>query len=138
MIWFDGVVPLTMKGVLGKVNGPEFFVGHFDPLGVAIGIDPTLNFEPCFRRCCGNQLDDYFMANEGFAPPVLTDERKEAMFDFVPLAGPWRKMTDRNRKSSFIGESLEFRLPQLYPSTITTSTVCGNKQTLGLRVDLTA
>ena len=66
--------------------------------------------KPCSRRalgadfeagvCCGgcNELDDGPIAAQRLAPPVDGDEREEAVFDLVPLAGAWRQMTNRDRK----------------------------------------
>jgi len=46
-----------------------------------------------------DQLDDDFMTDQRATTPILGNVREHAMFDFVPFAGSWGKVTDWNRHS---------------------------------------
>ncbi len=93
--WRDGVVPFTVDGVGGEVDGGELLVGDFDAFGIFVLIQLGAHLEAgCSCRCC-NQLDDRAVAAQGLAPPVDGDEREETMLDLVPFAGAGRQVTNR-------------------------------------------
>src|SRR5208283_4726995 len=52
------------------------------------------------------------------------------MLDLVPLAGPWRIMTDCHVQSRLIRPTLKFQLPQPKAITITAAAVGTNQHTL--------
>jgi hypothetical protein len=56
-------------------------------------------------------LDDDQVANQWLAAPVLSDEGKQPMLYFVPLAGAGRDMTDGDLNAKFVGQHLQFTLP---------------------------
>jgi len=87
-----------MKGVAREVDGAELGVGDFDAFGVLVPIQLGAHLEPsvgCRRR---DQLDDRAIGAQRLASPIDIDERKEAMLDFVPLAGSGRELTNGNGK----------------------------------------
>ena len=61
-------------------------------------------------RC--DQLDDHLMADKRSAAPVAGDEREQTMLDLVPLARARREVAHGDRKAEFVGEPLQFDLPQ--------------------------
>ena len=77
-------------------------VGDLDPVRIRIRIETAFHFQSCLGRGRRNQVDDDFVADQWFATPVLADEREQAMFDLVPLAGSRRKMADGNFQPRFI------------------------------------
>ena len=136
VLWGDRIVPLAMECIPLDVEGPHFAVGDFYAFRIDVGVDPALN--PKAFLCCrrGDQVDDDFMAHERFAAPILADERKQAMFDFVPLARAGREMTDRDGQPCFVGQFLKFPFPQPDAIPVAAAAVGRDQQALGLGIPL--
>ena len=73
---------------------------------------------------------------KGLAAPVLADEGKQSVLDPVPLAGARRKMAHRDVQAGFIGQLLQFQLPEPYPCAVATARSGGNQQALGLAIEV--
>src|SRR5712691_3316600 len=58
------------------------------------------------------------------------------MLDFVPLAGSWRKMTDRKNQSRLLSQLLEFPFPESEAGTVAPTTIGGDEERRGARVML--
>ena len=58
------------------------------------------------------------MREQGLPPPILADERKEPMLNFVPFTGPGWEMADRDGESALRRKALQFPLPQPHPRVI--------------------
>lgn len=101
-----------MKVAALQINLTQFIVRDNDARGIGLRIQSAANFKACLGGRCRNQIDDYFVADEWFTAPVLADIREETMFNLVPFAGAWRQVTHSNRQVEFIGQFLEFDLPQ--------------------------
>ena len=54
------------------------------------------------------------------------------MFNFVPLAGAWRKVTNLNVQSRFLSESTEIEFPQAHAMHVAAATVSDDDQLFGL------
>jgi hypothetical protein len=54
----------------------------------------------------GDEIDNHLEAQQRLATPVLADEAKQPVLDFVPLAGARRKVAHRDPQPSFIGQLL--------------------------------
>jgi len=72
------------------------------------------------------KVHDRFVVPQWLASPIGRDEGKEAGLDLVPLAGPGRKMTDRNGQAGVIGEVLQLQFPQAQASAIASPAVRRN------------
>src|SRR5260370_15439140 len=81
-----------------------------------------------------NTVDDGLIPDGRFRPPVLADEREQPMFDLVPLARARREVTDRNLQPDFVGQFLQFPLPQPHPCPVAASGIGGNLQALPLPI----
>src|SRR5688500_9627079 len=64
-------------------------------------------------RSRSDQFDDRQVAGQWSCPPVLRNVGKEAVLDAVPLGCTWRVMAHAKRQAGFIGEFLQFQLPEL-------------------------
>lgn len=71
-----------------------------------------LHFQARFGGGGGNERDDDFMVHEGFAPPILRDVAKQAVLDFVPLAGGRGKMAHADLESDFAAQFRKAPFPE--------------------------
>ena len=94
------------------VEGSHLGVSDLDTLRIVTVIEATGDGEPGVSGGAGDQLDDDQVANQWLAAPVLSDEGKQPMLYFVPLAGAGRDMTDGDLDAKFVGQHLQFTLPQ--------------------------
>ena len=84
----------------------EFLIGDLDSFGVNIFIERCLDLQSFSSPGIADQIDDNLTADEGTPSPVGGDVAEHAVFDFVPLAGSRREMTNLNRQIQFVGEPL--------------------------------
>ena len=92
------------------VEGSHLGVSDLDTLSIVIVIEATGDGEPGVSGGAGDQLDDDQVADQWLAAPVLSDEGKQPMLYFVPLAGAGRDMTDGDLDAKFVGQHLQFTL----------------------------
>ena len=84
----DTIVPFPMK-IMGSYLYPfHFFVRNLNLGRIFSSIQLRLDLKSRAGGRFSNQLHNDLMTNQGAAPPVHTDMRKEPMLDLVPLAGP--------------------------------------------------
>src|SRR5947207_2038271 len=102
----DSIVPLAVEVVAGEVDGIHFGVGHLDAGRIGVLIELATNLQTGLGRRRGDQLDDDLMADERSAAPVAGDEREQAMFDLVPLAGAGGQVTHGDGNAEFVGQFL--------------------------------
>jgi hypothetical protein len=111
----DGVVPLSVECRRHQVDIGQLLVRDPFALGVGSLIESAPHRESRLGRRGGNQLDNDVMGHQGLAPPVLGNEREEAMLDFVPFTRPRRQMAHVNWQSQLIGQLLQLDFPQPQP-----------------------
>ena len=92
----DLVVPVAVKPVALQTNPREFSVVDLGSGRVQAVVNCGMNLEALRGGGGGDEIDDDFETDERFPSPVLADEAKQPVFDFVPLAGAWRKVTNGN------------------------------------------
>jgi hypothetical protein len=128
------MVPFSVKVVPMKIDVSHLLLGDsytgWVPVGIKLASDPQTSARGGSR----DQVDDHLMADQGLAPPILTDEGEESMFDLVPLAGSGRKMRDGKLQLRLLRQSLQLPLPQSQSSSIAPSRISGNEQALGLGI----
>ena len=80
------------------IDGGEVLVGYLDARFIAVLVQACFDRESC--RCCGitNQVHNNSLAQQGPATPALRDVAEHPVFDFVPFARAWRKMTNTDRE----------------------------------------
>ena len=96
------------------VESGHLGVGDNDAAGVLASVELAAHSQAGFGGSSRDQLDDDAIADEWLGAPVLTDEREEPVLDFVPLAGAWRQMTNRDRKLELVGQFLQLDLPKAH------------------------
>ena len=71
-----------------QLNGGEFLLADLDTFRVLARVQLALNAKAGSGGGGSDQVDDDFMAHQRFAAPVLRDEGKQTMLDFVPTGYP--------------------------------------------------
>ena len=91
----DGVIPLAMEVVRMQIHPGELLVRDTTTLGVDALIDSALDEQTSLRRCGADQVHNDLMGEQRLTAPVAGDERKQSMFNFVPLG--WCLAVDDKR-----------------------------------------
>src|SRR6516162_2079875 len=78
-----------------------------------------------------DQLDNHAITDEGLGAPILADEGKQPVLDFVPLAGAGRQVADRDVETELVGQLLQFVFPQADPRAVAAAAVGGDQQSSG-------
>ena len=73
-------------------------------------------------------MNDNLMADQWFAAPVLSDEGEQPVLDPVPFAGTGWQMADGDRYPEFVGQDLQFPLPQAQTHAVAAAAIGGNQQ----------
>ena len=82
--WTDHVVPVTVEVLALDVDAREFGIGHLDPSRVGGRVELAAHLESGGGRSVGDQIDDYLVAGERPATPVLGDAGEQVMLNLVP------------------------------------------------------
>src|SRR6516225_5740204 len=64
------------------------------------------------------EIDNHAITDEGLGAPILADEGKQPVLDFVPLAGAGRQVADRDVETELVGQLLQFVFPQADPRAV--------------------
>ena len=135
-VWFDRVVPLAVEFVTVNVECGHLVVIDFHAFGIGVGIDLALHFQTGVGGGGGDELHDGEIADERASAPILGYEREQAVLDLVPFARAGRQMMDGDLDAEFIGQRLQFALPESNPASVTAAAVGGDRQLLGVRITL--
>ena len=114
-----------MEVIAGDIEGRHLGIADLDALGIGCRVEFAGDGEAGVSRSRSDQFDDRQVAGQGSCPPVLRNVGKEAVLDAVPLGCPWRVMAHAKRQAGFIGEFLQFQLPQPDPRPVGTTAVGG-------------
>src|SRR5271166_289090 len=98
----DLVIPFSMELIPLKIEFRDFLIRHLDAFRVGSGVHFGVDLETSSRSGGCDQTDNHLDTDQRLAAPVLSDSRKETVFDFVPLAGARRKVTDGDLQSGLI------------------------------------
>ena len=131
----DRVIPLAMKGIAHDVEGLELSIGDGETRRIRLAVLDGNDVQSFLGARMRDQLNHRFQRCERFGTPIDGDERKEAVFDLVPLACSGRIMRDRDRELFFIGQGLQSLLPQLVAHAIAAPTVGCDQQFGCLRIE---
>jgi hypothetical protein len=88
------VIPFAVEIRPLNVEAPHFIVRYDDCLGIGVVVEFASNRQAGFGGRGADQFDDDAIADQRFGPPILGNEREQAMLDLVPFAGPRRQMVD--------------------------------------------
>src|SRR5271170_6619244 len=96
-----------MELVRVKVNSCQLLIGDLYFGWIDIGVEICLNSQPCFGCSRRNEIDNHLVTDQRTPTPIHGNEREQAMFDLVPLAGPRWIMTYGHIQSRLIGPVLQ-------------------------------
>jgi len=74
-----------MEVMAGEVDAFDLGVGHLYASSIGVLIELATNLEARTGRRGSDKLDDGLVTHQRLAAPILSDERKQAMFYFIPL-----------------------------------------------------
>jgi hypothetical protein len=80
----DRTVPFTTKLILDDIGLSQLLIRSFHYFEVLVGVKLRFHNQPSTGGCQGNEVDDHFMAEMRFSPPVVGDAEEEPMVDLVP------------------------------------------------------
>ena len=121
----DVVVPVAVVFRRLEPDSGEFLFGDFDSGRVTAGVEFGFDSQALGGRGAGDQLDNDLVADQRPAAPVLSDVAEHSVFDFVPFARPWWKVTDMDCHSESIGQFLQRDFPQPCSASIAAPARCG-------------
>src|SRR6266700_7643689 len=119
----NGVVPFTVKGSTEKIESSQFVIRNLDACRIGIAILDSRHGQAFLGGGMRDELKNHLKRGERCGTPVHGNERKEPMFNFVPLAGCWGIMSDRNRQVLFVGKILELFFPEPVSCSVGAATV---------------
>jgi hypothetical protein len=114
-----------------EVQGCHLLVGDFDALLIGIGIKLTGDGGTGLGGGADDQLDDGQVADQRLGAPVHGDEGKQLVLDAVPFTGAGWQMVHGDGDPKFIGQHLQFPLPQAHAVAIAAATVGIDQKSLG-------
>src|SRR5271165_5575161 len=117
-----------------NVEVSHVLVRDDDTLGIGFVVELALDGQAGSGRRGADQFDDDAIAEQRFGPPVLGNEREQAVLDLVPFAGSRREMMDFDGYSEFIGEALQFKFPQSHARAVRSAAVGGDDQAARERI----
>jgi len=124
----DSVVPFAVEIITSDPDACHLLVSDFYLRGVMFTVENASHSKASLRAGVRYQVHNRGMRQQWLAAPVLSDIRKQAMFNLVPFAGPWRQVADRNFETRLVGQLLQFPLPKTYARSITSTAICNNLQ----------
>jgi hypothetical protein len=137
-LWLEGVIPLTVKIVSGDVKSLEFLIAHFDASRIDVGVLDGRDDQSFLGSGMRDELNDCFKRDQGLGTPVDGDVGEGPMFDLMPFARSWRKMTHRDTESGLVGQPLRLTLPQAAPRAVGAASISGDEQVGLLRIQAPA
>ena len=120
-----------MEIAAGDVDVGQLIVGDGDAFWVTRLIKTTAHDEAGVGAGGGDQFDDDLVGEQRLASPVAGYEREKPVLDPVPLGRTGRQMADDQCEAGFVGEPLEFGLPEPAAGAVAAAAVGGDDQAVG-------
>ena len=140
-----------MELVAANVESFHLGVADFDAFFVGSSVERTLDAQPGFGCCGGDEFDHGHSGDKRAGAPVLRDVAEKAVLDPVPLRCARRIVADMDGETYLIGKLLKFYPPQphartlaaryrtaRYLSALRTAAIGGDRQLAGIRITLAA
>ncbi len=109
--WTDCIVPFAVKLVAYDVDLRHFLIGHDDTFWIGFGVEFALHGQACIGGRGADEINDDAIADQRLGTPIQADKRKQAVLDFVPLAGAGRQVVKLDLDAKFVSQLLQFAFP---------------------------
>ena len=100
------VLILTMKVCRVETQYLRLLIGDFHASWIGALIQFGLNREAGCRGGMPNQVHNHRLIGQRLTAPVFGNVTTHSMFDFVPFADAWWKVTGLDRQTRLIGQAL--------------------------------
>ncbi len=127
-----------MKLAALQIHSLHFFIRHLAARRILAPVQAAGHFEALRRRRARNELHDRLVVAQRLAAPIGRDERKQPMFDLVPLARSRREMANGNGQTRFVRQLLQFQFPQPQPPAVAAAAIGRDEQVPRLGIQLAA
>ena len=95
-IWLNGIVPIRMTLVRSQMDVFHLFLSWLFTQFICASVENGLDLQTSL--CCGvtNEAKNDLIGDERLTLPILGNERKQLVFDFIPFAGSRWEMTNKD------------------------------------------
>ena len=95
-----------MEIITCDLDAGHLLVSDFYLRRIILTVENASDFKTSLRARVRYQVHNGGVRQQWLAAPVLSDIRKQAMFNLVPFAGPRRQVADRNFETRLVGQLL--------------------------------
>jgi retron-type reverse transcriptase len=95
-IWLNGIIPIRMTLVRSQMDVFHLFLSWLFTQFIFASVENGLDLQTSV--CCGvtNEAKNDLIGDERLTLPILGNERKQLVFDFIPFAGSRWEMTNKD------------------------------------------
>ena len=123
-----------MKISIGDIDFTKIFIADFYA-GFILGlIKNTHNHQTGGCGGCPNQGNHQRRIRKRDTLPILGDESKQPVFNFVPFACSWRVMQYRYFLAGFIGQLLKLVFPKSVSVPVATAAISSDDDLIGCAI----
>ena len=115
----DSIVPFAVEIITCDPDAGHLLVSDFYLRRVILTVENASDFKAALRARVRYQVHNGGVRQQWLAAPILSDIRKQTMFNLVPFTGSRRQVTDRNFQTRLVGQLLQFPLPKTYARSVT-------------------
>lgn len=108
----DAIVPFAVEWCRLEIDGGQLRIGDLDSQGVSSRVEFGFDLQALGGCRVGDQVNDYVVADQWTATPVLCDVAEHPMFALVPFTGARREMTNMDRNPQLVGQFLQRHFPR--------------------------
>src|SRR5580700_5648806 len=117
-----------MELITGDVEAFHCGFADFDALLVAARVERAFDLQTGRGGRGPDQFDDGNASCQRPAAPVLRDVAEQPVLDLVPFRCAGRIVVDADHEPGFVGQFLQFELPEAHTGTIRAAAVCSDRQ----------
>src|SRR5580700_8635806 len=117
-----------MELITGDVEAFHCGFADFDALLVAARVERAFDLQTGRGGRGPDQFDDGNASCQRPAAPVLRDVAEQPVLDLVPCRWAGRIVVDADHEPGFVGQFLQFELPEAHTGTIRAAAVRRNRQ----------
>ena len=74
-----------MEFIKFQINSGHLFYRRLNVFGILVAVENTMRLHSCIRFCGRNEIKNGRMSEQRLIAPILGDERKKTILDFIPF-----------------------------------------------------